>query len=321
MELKFEEVQLFTGNSNTPLARDIAKNLKLELGNASVTKFLDSEVSVQINQSIRGADVFVIQGMPGPVNDNLMELLIMLDALKRASASRITAVIPYFGYARQDRKVHAREPITAKLVADLISVAGAGRVLSVDLHSGQIQGFFNFPVDNLTAVGLLTEDFRKKKIKDVTVVSPDVGGVVRARAMAKLLNAPLAIIEKRREKANESEVLNVIGEVEGKSCVLIDDIIDTAGTICNGAGALMDKGAKEVYAYGTHGVLSGPAIDRLKRSRIEEIVVTNTIPLPEKARGVRKIRQISVSELIAEAIKRTHFDQSISSLFRDIGKV
>ncbi|MEK6954579.1 MAG: ribose-phosphate diphosphokinase, partial [Candidatus Micrarchaeota archaeon] len=209
-------MQLFAGNSNPKLAQDIAKYLKLELGKATVTKFSDSEISVEIKQSIRGADVFIIQGMPSPVNDNMMELLIMLDALKRASASRITAVIPYFGYARQDRKVHAREPITAKLVADLISIAGAHRVLSVDLHSGQIQGFFDFPVDNLTAVGLLAEDFKKKKLKDVVVVSPDVGGVVRARAMAKILGAPLAIIEKRREKANESEVLNVIGEVEGK---------------------------------------------------------------------------------------------------------
>jgi len=319
--VKYEDVQLLAGNSNPQLAADIAKYLKLELGEATVGKFSDSEVTVEINQSIRGADVFVIQGMPRPVNDNLMELLIMLDALKRASASRITAVIPYFGYARQDRKVHAREPITAKLVADLISTAGAHRVLSVDLHSGQIQGFFNFPVDNLTAVGLLTEDFRKKKLKDVTVVSPDVGGVVRARAMAKLLNAPLAIIEKRREKANESEVLNVIGEVEGKVCVLIDDIIDTAGTICNGAAALKEKGARSVFAYGTHGVFSGPAIDKLKRSHVEETVVTNSIPLPENAKGLKKIRQITVSELIAEAIKRTHYDQSISSLFKDIGKV
>lgn len=319
--MKFEEIQLFAGNSNPQLALDIAKYLKLGLGEAAVTEFSDSEISVEIKQSIRGADVFVLQGMPQPVNDNLMELLIMLDAFKRASASRITAVIPYFGYARQDRKVHAREPITAKLVADLISTAGAHRVLSVDLHSGQIQGFFNFPVDNLTAVGLLGEDFRKKKIKEVAVVSPDVGGVVRARAMAKLLNAPLAIIEKRREKANESEVLNVIGDVEGKVCVLIDDIIDTAGTICNGAAALKDKGAREIFAYGTHGVFSGPAVDRLKRSHIEEIVVTNSIPSPENAKGVRKIRQIQISELIGEAIKRTHYDQSISSLFKDIGKV
>jgi ribose-phosphate pyrophosphokinase len=319
--MKYDVIQLFAGNSNPVLAQDIAKYLKMELGEAQVDKFADSEVSVQINQSIRGSDVFLIQGMPAPVNDNLMELLIMSDAFKRASAARITAVIPYFGYARQDRKVHPREPITAKLVADLISVAGADRVVSVDLHSGQIQGFFDFPVDNLTAVSLLAEDFKKKKAKDVVVVSPDVGGVVRARAMAKLLNAPLAIIEKRRERANESEVLNVIGEVDGKTAILIDDIIDTAGTICNGATALKEKGAKAVYAYGTHGVFSGPAVDRLKRSVVEEIVVTNTIPLPENAKGIKKIRQISVAELIGEAIRRTHFEQSISSLFKDIGKV
>ncbi len=319
--MKYEETQIFSGNANRTLSENIAKYLKMELGAANVTKFADSEVSVQINQSIRGADVFLIQSLCQPVNDNLMELLIMTDAFKRASASRITAVIPYFGYARQDRKVHSREPITAKLVADLVSVAGAQRVLSVDLHSGQIQGFFNFPVDNLTAVSLLADDFRKKKIKEVVVVSPDVGGVVRARAMAKLLNAPLAIIEKRREKANESEVLNVIGEVEGKTAILVDDIIDTAGTICNGAAALKEKGAHEIYAYGTHGVFSGPAIDKIKRSVVEEMVVTNTIPLPEHAKGVKKIRQISVAELIGEAIKRTHFDQSVSSLFKDIGKV
>ncbi|MFH0971126.1 MAG: ribose-phosphate pyrophosphokinase [Candidatus Micrarchaeota archaeon] len=314
-------MQLFAGNSNLPLARDIARHMKLRLGQANVSKFADTEVSVQINQSIRGADVFVIQGMSKPVNDNLMELLIMLDAFKRASASRITAVIPYFGYARQDRKVHSREPITAKLVADLIATAGATRVLSVELHSGQIQGFFNFPVDNLTAVYLLADDFKKKRLKDVVVVSPDVGGVVRARALAKLIKSPLAIIEKRRERANESEVLNVIGDVKGKVCVLIDDIIDTAGTICNGAVALRQKGAKDIYAYGTHGVLSGQAVERLKRSPIREVVVTGSIPLPENAKGIAKIRQISVAELIAEAIRRTHNDQSISSLFKDIGKV
>ncbi|MFH1257330.1 MAG: ribose-phosphate pyrophosphokinase [Candidatus Micrarchaeota archaeon] len=319
--MPYGEMQLFAGNSNPPLAKGIAQYLKLKLGNAYVSKFADTEVSVQINQSIRGADVFVIQGMPKPVNDNLMELLIMLDAFKRASASRITAVIPYFGYARQDRKAHPREPITAKLVADLISTAGANRVISVDLHSGQIQGFFNFPVDNLTGISLLAEDFKKRKLKDVTVVSPDVGGVVRARAMAKLLGAPLAIIEKRRERANQSEVLNVIGDVDGKACVLIDDIIDTAGTICNGAEALKQKGAKRVFAYGTHGVFSGTAIDKLKRSVIEEVVVTNSIPLPQNAQSLKKIRQISVAELIGEAIRRTHMDQSISSLFKDIGKV
>ncbi len=319
--MPYGEIQLFSGNSNPPLAEGIARYLKLKLGEAHVGKFADTEVSVQINQSIRGADIFVIQGMPKPVNDNLMELLIMLDAFKRASASRITAVIPYFAYARQDRKVHSREPITAKLLADLITTAGASRVLSVELHSGQIQGFFNFPVDNLTAVSLLAEDVRKRKLRDVVVVSPDVGGVVRARALAKLLNAPLAIIEKRRERANESEVLNVIGEVEGKVCVMVDDIIDTAGTICNGATALKAKGAREIFAYGTHGVFSGQAIERLKRAPIEEVVVTNTIPLPENCANMRKIRQISVAELIGEAIKRTHLDQSISSLFKDIGKV
>ncbi|MBI5224800.1 ribose-phosphate pyrophosphokinase [Candidatus Micrarchaeota archaeon] len=319
--MKYGVIQLLSGNSNFALSKNISKYLKLNLGNAKVAKFSDSEISVQINQSIRGADVFVMQGMPSPANDNLMELLIMLDALKRASASRITAVIPYFGYARQDRKTHPREPITAKLVADLISVAGADRVISVDLHSGQIQGFFDFPVDNLTAVSILADDFRKKKLKDVVVVSPDVGGVVRARAMGKLLSAPLAIIEKRREKANESEALNVIGDVDGKVCVLVDDIIDTAGTMCNGAVALKNKGATAVYAYGTHGVLSGPAIDRLRKSEIKEIVITDTIPLHNAARNLKKIRQVSVAQLIGEAIKRTHFDKSVSSLFKNIGKV
>ncbi len=319
--MKHEDIQLFAGNSNLPLAEGIAKHLKLKLGDAAVGKFSDSEVHVEIDQSIRGADVFVIQGMSAPVNDNLMELLIILDALKRASASRITAVIPYYGYARQDRKVHSREPISAKLVADLISIAGANRVLCVDLHSGQIQGYFNFPVDNLTAVSLLANDFKKKKLKEVVVVSPDVGGVVRARAMAKLLNSPLAIIEKRREKANESEVLNVIGDVEGKVCVLIDDIVDTAGTIANGAKALKEKGAVEVYAYGTHGVLSGLAVEKLNKSVVTEMVVTDSIPLSSRAQKSKKIRQISIAALIAEAIKRTHYDQSVSSLFKDIGKV
>ncbi|MFH1199574.1 MAG: ribose-phosphate pyrophosphokinase [Candidatus Micrarchaeota archaeon] len=309
------EIHLFAGNSNDSLAKSVAESIGMRLCNSETGRFADSEVRVQVHESIRGGDVFVIQSTCHPVNDNLMELLVMLDALKRASAARVTAVIPYYGYARQDRKAHPREPITAKLVANLITTAGANRVLSVDFHSDQIQGFFDIQVDNLTAINLLAEDFAKKK-GDIVVVAPDVGGVVRARRFAQKLNASLAIIEKRRTKPNVAEVMNVIGSVKGKTAVLVDDMIDTAGTITEGANALKKHGAKEVYAYCTHGLFSGDAVKRLEESAIKEIVCTDTVPLNAKAKTSKKIRQVSVAKLIGEAIKRTHSNESVSSLFR-----
>ncbi|WP_422446472.1 ribose-phosphate diphosphokinase [Thermoanaerobacterium sp. DL9XJH110] len=307
-------LEIFTGNANPELAREIAENLGIRLGDAVVNTFSDGEIQVKINESVRGADVFVVQPFSYPVNDSIMELLIMIDAFKRASAGRITAVIPYYGYARQDRKSRPRDPITAKLVADLISAAGTHRVLTMDLHAGQIQGFFNFPVDHLMAVPILADYFNKKNLGDIVVVSPDHGGVVRARELANRLGASIAIIDKRRPEPNVAEVMNIIGKVHGKVAIMTDDIIDTAGTITMGAQALIEHGAREVYACCTHPVLSGPAIERLKASPIVEVVVTNTIPLRENQK-LDKIKVLSVAQLFASAIARIHENRSVSTLF------
>jgi ribose-phosphate pyrophosphokinase len=307
-------LEIFTGNANPELAREIAENLGIRLGDAVVNTFSDGEIQVKINESVRGADVFVVQPFSYPVNDSIMELLIMIDAFKRASAGRITAVIPYYGYARQDRKSRPRDPITAKLVADLISAAGTHRVLTMDLHAGQIQGFFNFPVDHLMAVPILADYFNKKNLGDIVVVSPDHGGVIRARELANRLGASIAIIDKRRPEPNVAEVMNIIGKVHGKVAIMTDDIIDTAGTITIGAQALIEHGAREVYACCTHPVLSGPAIERLKASPIVEVVVTNTIPLRENQK-LDKIKVLSVAQLFASAIARIHENRSVSTLF------
>lgn len=310
-------IKIFTGNSHHKLAEDIADILGIPLGKSKVSVFSDGEISVDINETVRGTDVFLVQSTCSPVNNNLMELLIMIDAFKRASAGRITAVMPYYGYARQDRKAKARDPITAKLVADLLTAAGANRVLTMDLHAAQIQGYFNIPVDHLLGGPLLADYFISKGLEDkddVVVVSPDLGSVTRARKFADNLHAPIAIIDKRRPKANVSEIMNIIGEVEGKRCILIDDMIDTAGTITNAANALKDLGAKNVYACCTHGVLSGPAMERINKSAIEELVMLDTIPL-DKEKDSPKIRSISVASLFAEAIKRIYDDQPISKLF------
>ena len=308
-------LKIFTGNSNPRLAQEICDTLDLPLGKAKVKTFSDGEIQVEIQENVRGADVYVIQSTCAPTNNNLMELLVMMDALKRASAARIDAVIPYFGYARQDRKVAPRTPITAKLVADLISVAGAQRILSMDLHAGQIQGFFDIPVDHLYAAPVILGDIRSRFGEGVVVVSPDAGGAERARAYAKRLNASLAIIDKRRYRPNVSEIMNVIGEVDGKVCILIDDMIDTAGTLCQAADALTEKGALEVYGCATHAVLSGPALERIERSSLKEVVVTNTIPLDDKREKCPKLRCLSVADLLGEAIRRINNDQSVSSLF------
>jgi len=307
--------KLFTGNSNLPLAREICHQLSVPMGNAKVRTFSDGEIMVEIAENVRGRDVYLVQSTCAPCNNNLMELLVMTDALKRASAARITAVIPYFGYARQDRKVAPRTPITGKLVADLISIAGMTRVLTLDLHAGQIQGFFDIPVDNLYAAPAILDDIRSRFPGRTVVVSPDAGGTERARAFAKRLNAGLAIIDKRRSGPNVSEVMHVIGDVEGETCIIVDDMIDTAGTLCQAAGALKEKGAREVYACATHAVLSGPALDRINKSCLKEVVVTNSIPLDEKAEHCPKLRVLSVAELLAEAIRRIHGDESVSSLF------
>ena len=310
-------MKLLTGNSNTPLARSIAEYLETPLTDASVRRFADEEVFVEINENVRGEDVFVIQSTSYPANDNLMELLICIDALRRASAKRITAVLPYFGYARQDRKPGPRTPISAKLVANLITTAGANRVLSIDLHAGQIQGFFDIPTDNLFASPVIAADIRARfGNKELMVVSPDVGGVVRARGLAKRLNnAPLAIVDKRRERAGESEVMNIIGDVEGRSCILIDDIVDSAGTLCNAAAALKQQGATEVSAYCTHGVLSGGADARVANSVLNELVVTDSISSGEADGAKGKIRRLTIAPLLAEAIKRISDEASVSSLF------
>jgi ribose-phosphate pyrophosphokinase len=310
-------IKVFTGNSNEPLAQEICKHLSTKLGDAKVRTFSDGEVMVEINENVRGRDVYVIQSTSAPANNNLMELLIMVDALKRSSAARINAVVPYFGYARQDRKVAPRAPITAKLVADLISAAGIDRLLTMDLHAGQIQGFFDIPVDHLYAAPVMLEEIRKisPDTSDLVVVSPDAGGTERARAFAKRLNAGLAIIDKRRSGPNVSEVMHIIGEVKGKACVIIDDMIDTAGTLCTGAQALQAEGATEIYAFATHGVLSGPALERIDNSPLKQVVITNTIPAQEKVAQCSKLTSLPVSQLLSEAIRRIHNDESVSSLF------
>lgn len=308
-------IKLLTGNASKGLAKEVAEYLKIPVCETTVTTFSDGEIMVQIDENVRGSDIFVLQSTSTPVNDNIMELLLIVDALKRASAGRITAVIPYYGYARQDRKVQPRVPISSKLIADLITVAGTNRVLTVDLHAGQIQGFFNIPVDHLYASPVLLDYIRQCDFKDLVIVSPDAGGVERARAFAKRLNASLAIIDKRRERANVSEVMNVIGEVKGKETIILDDMIDTAGTITQAASALKEKGASRVFAACTHAVLSGPALDRINKSVIEELIVTNTIPLDSKKEKCRKLRVLSLASLLGEAIKRIHEESSISSLF------
>ena len=310
----FSWLRIFTGNSNIELVRKIAERLKTTIGKSIVKNFSDGEINVEIDESVRGMDVFAIQSICDPVNNNLMELLILIDAVKRASARRITAVLPYYGYARQDRKVSPRAPISAKLVADLITTAGASRILAVDLHAGQIQGFFNIPVDHLFAAPIIL-DYLKKIKNDVVIVSPDAGGVERARAYAKRLNASLAIIDKRRDSPNVAQVMNIIGDVSGMTAVLVDDMVDTGGTLVRGASALMEKGAKEVLACCTHPVLSGRAIEVIMESPIEEMIVTDTIPLKDEAKTCSKIKILSISSLLAEAIRRIYEDESVSDLF------
>jgi len=309
-----DELKLFTGNANRPLAEEIADYLQIPLGEAEVGRFADKEVFVQINENVRGADVFVIQPTCPPVNDNLMELLVMIDALKRASAQRITAVLSYYGYARQDRKVQPRVPITAKLVADLLTAAGTHRVLALDLHAGQIQGFFNIPVDHLFAAPVLIDYLSKKTLSDLVVVSPDAGGVERARAIAKRLRAGLAIVDKRREGSNVSLFMHLIGDVKGKDVVVIDDMIDTAGTLIQAVDALKREGAQRMIACGVHAILSGPAVARLEGSPLEEVVVTNSIPLPSEKRSP-KLTVLSMAPLLGEAIRRIHTETSVSTLF------
>jgi ribose-phosphate pyrophosphokinase len=309
-------IKLVTGNSNPRLAEAIAACLRTPLAKAVVRRFADMEIFVEILDNVRGTDVFVIQSTSYPANDHLMELLIIIDALRRASARRITAVVPYFGYARQDRKPGPRTPISAKLVANMIAGAGADRVLTLDLHAGQIQGFFDIPTDNLYAAPVMVRDIRERfELPNVMVVSPDVGGVVRARGLAKRINAPLAIIDKRRERAGESEVMNVIGEVSGRTCILVDDIVDSGGTLVNAADALLDQGAKGVYAYITHGVLSGGAVARITASQIKELVITDSIQASEAVRVAVNIRALSIATLIGDAIARTANEESVSSLF------
>jgi len=309
---------LFTGNANPALAQEMAKSLGVELGKASVGRYSDGEVTVEVQQNVRARDVFVVQSTCSPTNENLMELLIMVDALKRASARRITAVIPYFGYARQDRRPRSmRVPISAKVVANLLETVGVERVLTMDLHADQIQGFFDIPVDNIYASPVLLSDLKSKAYPDLVVVSPDVGGVVRARALAKQLGVDLAIIDKRRPKANVSEVMHVIGEIDGRNCVIMDDMIDTAGTLVKAAEVLKERGAKRVFAYCTHPILSGPAVDRIAGSQLDEVVITNTIPLSDAARACKKIRQLSVAFLFAETIRRISDGESVTSLFAE----
>jgi len=310
-----ERIRIFSGNSNVVLAEKICGNLGVPLGKASVTTFSDGETRVEINENVRGMDVFIIQSSCPPVNVTLMELLIMIDAMKRASADRITAVIPYYGYARQDRKVAPRAPITAKLIADLITTAGAHRVLSMDLHAGQIQGFFNIPVDNLFATPVLLEYMKKNLQNDIVIVSPDTGGVERARAFASRLGANLAIIDKRREGPNEAQVMNIIGQVRDKKVIILDDMIDTAGTVVRAVSALKEAGAVEVSVCATHPVLSGSAIERLEKSDIKEVIVTDTIPLNSAAQACKCIKVLSVASLLSEAVRRIYYNDSISSLF------
>ena len=316
--MAYDSLMVFTGNANPKLAADVVKRLHISLGRANVGRFSDGEVSCEILEHVRGHDVFVLQSTCFPTNDNLMELMVMVDALKRASAGRITAAIPYFGYARQDRRTRsARVAITAKVVANMLQTVGVQRVLTVDLHADQIQGFFDIPVDNVYAAPILLGDIWKQRYEDLLVVSPDVGGVVRARALAKRLESDLAIIDKRRPKANVSEVMNIIGEVDGRTCVIMDDMVDTAGTLCKAAQALKDNGATRVLAYCTHPVLSGSAVSRIKASELDELVVTDTIPLSDEARACNRIRQISIAELMAETMLRISNESSVSSLFMD----
>lgn len=318
-EVSDSKMVVFTGNANPELANAIAGHLQLPLGRAVVGKFSDGEVAVEILENVRGKDVFIVQPTCAPSNDNLMELLVMIDALKRSSAERVTAVIPYFGYARQDRRPRsARVPITARVIANMIGSVGADRALTVDLHADQIQGFFDIPVDNVYASPVLLGDVWRQKYPDLIVVSPDVGGVVRARALAKRLDdADLAIIDKRRPRPNEAKVMNIIGDVEGRTCVIVDDLVDTAGTLGQAANALKEHGAAKVVAYCTHPVFSGRAIENIETSAIDEIVVTNSIPLSEEAQACSKIRQLSIAEMLAETMRRISFDESVSSLFVD----
>ena len=315
---KDPKLKIFSLSSNRPLAEKIAEAVGLELGKISISRFSDGEIKVNVEESIRGAHVYIVQSTSDPVNDNLMELLIMIDALRRASAKTINVVMPYYGYARQERKAQSREPITAKLVANMITIAGADRVLTLDLHAPQIQGFFDIPVDHLIGVPLLADHFLEKGLfgDDVVVVSPDHGGVVRARKLADFLKSPIAIIDKRRPRPNVSEVMNIIGDVAGKQCIIIDDMIDTAGTITLAAAALLDKGADAVYACCTHAVLSGPAVERLDESEIKEVIVTDSIQQPE-GRHLDKLQTISVGNLVGEAIKRIHENRSVSPLFQE----
>jgi ribose-phosphate pyrophosphokinase len=310
-----QDLKLFCGNANQKLTHDVAAYLGIEVGRSEVNTFSDGECNVEIGENVRGKDCFVLQSTCAPANIHAMEVLIMIDALKRASARRITAVVPYYGYARQDRKVKPRVPITAKLMADLITTAGADRVLCMDLHAGQIQGFFNIPVDNLYATPLLLDAIEKNVPGEVMIISPDAGGVERARAFAKLLDVNLAIIDKRREMANVAKVMNIIGNVEGKTCVVVDDMVDTAGTLCEAARALLDAGASSVYAAITHPVLSGPALKRISESVIEKLIVTDTIPLRAEASGHEKLHVVSVARMIGEAIRRINNEESVSGLF------
>ena len=311
------ELKIFSGNAHKVLANRVVDRLRMDLGVADVSQFSDGEISVEIHENVRGKDVFIIQPTCAPTNDNLMELVIIADCLQRASAARVTAVVPYFGYARQDRRVRsARVPITAKVVADMLGSAGINRVLTVDLHADQIQGFFGIPVDNIYGSPVLLSDIERKNYQDLIIVSPDVGGVVRARAMAKQLDdADLAIIDKRRPKANEAEVMNIVGDVQGRTCLLVDDIVDTAGTLCAAAGVLKENGANKVVAYCTHPVLSGTAIDNVDKSTLDEVVVTDTIPLTKEAQESNKIRQLSVADELAESIRRISNEESLSALF------
>jgi ribose-phosphate pyrophosphokinase len=312
-----KNLMLFTGNANPGLAKEVAQELGLPMGKAEVNKFSDGEISVEIQENVRGKDVFIIQPTCAPTNDNLMELLVLVDAVRRASATRITAVVPYFGYARQDRRVRsARVPITAKVVADMMVRVGVDRVLTVDLHAEQIQGFFDCPVDNVYGSPVLVREIEKQRYPNLLAVSPDIGGVVRARAVAKLLDIDLAIIDKRRPAANVAEVMNIIGDVSGKTCLLVDDIVDTAGTLCTAAAALKKHGAAKVVSYCTHAVLSGPAIERISASDLDELVVTNTVPLSEAANNCDRIRLLSMANMLAESIRRVSNEESISAMFR-----
>jgi ribose-phosphate pyrophosphokinase len=311
------KLMVFTGSANPELARLVVERLDIPLGDANVGKFSDGEITIEIDENVRGKDVFIIQPTCNPTNDNLMEVILMADGLRRASASRITAVVPYFGYARQDRRPRsARVPISARAVADMMAGAGIDRVLTVDLHADQIQGFFDIPVDNVYGSPVLLDDLERQNYQNLVVVSPDIGGVVRARAFAKQMDVDLAIIDKRRPKANVSEVMHIIGEVKGRTCVLVDDMVDTAGTLCNAAKALKKFGAEKVVAYCTHPVLSGPAVERLANAALDELVVTDTIPLSEAAKSVKAIRQLTISGLLAEAVRRVNNEESISAMFR-----